>query len=211
MSESAKPLSADLVGKIRIEILTERLRPDEKLTEQTLCDKYNVSRTPIREALKNLEAEGLVQMIPNKGAFVVGLKPGEIRDLFILRMQCEMQAVRWAIERRTSDEMEAIEESLDFMRFYTERGDVKRMRPINAKYHRNIADASHNRILIDYLTKIQDYLRYSSLVIPCRADDLPVLLKEHIAIYSGFKKNDPEAGALAMEKHIKNSMMRAIS
>lgn len=209
MSDSARPLSADLTGKLRIEILTEQIRPGEKLTELAISENYGVSRTPVREALKNLEAEGLVEMIPNRGAFVVGLSAEDIRDLFILRMQGEMQAVRWAVERRAKAEMEEIEESLDFMRFYTERGDAKRMRSINAGFHKRIASASHNRILIDNLARIQDYIRYSSHVLPYRETDLAVIFKEHRAIFTALKSNDPEAGALAMKKHIGNSMRRA--
>jgi len=209
MPENTRLLSTDLAGRLRIEILTENLHPDEKLTEQAICDRYSVSRTPVREALKNLETEGLVQMIPNRGAFVVGLSKDDIHDLFILRMQSEIQAVCWAIERRTSEEMESIEESLDFMRFYTERGDTKRMRSINSNFHKRIAAASHNRILIESLSRIQDYIRYSSKVSPYAEKDLEVLLKEHKAIYDSFKKSDPAAGEKAMKKHIENSIKRA--
>ena len=209
MSENVRLLSSDLVGKIRIEILAERIRTGEKLTEQKICSQFGVSRTPVREALKNLEAEGLVEMIPNRGAFVVGLSKDDIRDLYAIRIQNEMQAVRWAVERRTKEEMESIEESLDFMRFYTERGDEKRMRSINAGFHKRIAIASHNRILADSLAKIQDYTRYSLRVLPYREADLSVILREHKSIFAAFKANDPEAGALAMKKHIENSFKRA--
>ena len=209
MPENTRLLSTDLAEKLRLDILTERLRPDEKLTEQVICNKYEVSRTPVREALKNLETEGLIEMIPNRGSFVVGLSKDDIHDLFVLRKQNEMQAVIWAIDRRTQEEMEAIEESLDFMRFYTERGDTKRMRSINAGFHKLISSASHNRILIENLSRIQDYIRYSSRVLPYLEKDLGLLLKEHKAIYAAFKSSDPEAGSLAMKKHIENSMRRA--
>ena len=210
MSENTRLRSTNLANDLRIEILTEQFRPNEKLTEQAICDKYNVSRTPVREALKTLETEGLIQMIPNRGSFVVGLSKEDIQDLFILRMHSEMQAIRWAIERRTDEEMEAIEESLDFMRFYTERGDTNRMRSINANFHKRIAAASHNRILIENLSRIQDYIRYSSKVLPYVAEDLDTLLKEHKAVYAGFKSKDPEAGEKAMKTHIENSMRRAL-
>jgi len=209
MTENTRLLSTDLVVKLRMEILTERMHPGDKLTEQAICGQFGVSRTPVREALKNLEAEGLIEMIPNRGAFVIGLSKDDIRDLYAIRMQNEMQAVRWAIERRTKEEMESIEESLDFMRFYTERGDAKRMRSINAGFHKRIATASHNRLLADSLARIQDYTRYSLRVLPYRETDLNVIFKEHKAIFSAFKANDPEAGALSMKKHIENSLKRA--
>jgi len=209
MSEHARVLSTDLINKLRIEILTERMRSGDKLTEQAICEKFSVSRTPVREAFKNLESEGLVEMVPNRGAFVIGLTVDDIRDLYAIRMLNEMQAVRWAIERRTKEEMESIEESFDFMRFYTERNDAKRMRSINANFHKRIAAASHNRILADSLARIQDYTRYSSRVLPYLKTDLAVILKELKAVFAAFKSNDVEAGEIAMKKHIENSLKRA--
>jgi len=209
MSDNTRLLSTDLVGKLRIEILAEQMRPGEKLTEQLICKQFSVSRTPVREALKNLEAEGLIEMIPNRGAFVVGISKDDMRDLYVIRMQNEIQAIRWAIERRTKEEMESIEESLDFMRFYTGRGDAKRMRSINVGFHKRIAAASHNRIIANSLSKIQDYTRYSRHVLPYRETDLAIILSEHEAIFAAFKSNDPEAGALSMKKHIENSLKRA--
>ena len=209
MPENTRPLSSDLVSKLRIDILTERMHPGEKLTEHAVSNDYGVSRTPVREAFKNLEAEGLVEMIPNRGAFVVGLSKSDIHDIYILRMQSEMQAVRWAVERRTEEELEAIEESFDFMRFYTERRDAKRMHSINSGFHSLIAAASHNRILIESLSRIQDYIRYSAHVFPYHESVLETLLSEHKEVIAAFRSNDTEAGAVAMKKHIENSLMRA--
>ncbi|MDR3304713.1 MAG: GntR family transcriptional regulator [Clostridiales Family XIII bacterium] len=202
-------LSTDLAEKIRIEILSERLRPGAKITELSLSRMFGVSRTPVREALKNLDTEGLIDMIPNRGAFVVGLSMDDLKDLYALRTSAEVQAVRWAVERRTADEMEGIEESLDFMIFYTERGDTKRMRSINAGFHRKIALASHCRIVIDDLFRMQEYIRYSIRIKPYRADELADILREHQAIFTAFKASDPEAGAAAMHTHIQNSLTRA--
>ncbi|MDR1798227.1 MAG: GntR family transcriptional regulator [Clostridiales Family XIII bacterium] len=206
--EGQASLSSDLAGRIRIEILTEQLLPGAKITEQHFSDKYGVSRTPVREALRNLEAEGLVEMIPNRGAFIIGLSARELKDLFTLRMSSEMQAVRWATLRRSKEEMEAIEESMDFMEFYTERLDAKRMRSINAGFHHRIAVAAHNRILSDTLTRMQEYIRYSARILPYREADLPEILLEHRGIFAAMQSGDPEAGAAAMQKHIENSLLR---
>ena len=112
-------LSGDLFFKLRADILAERLRPGEKLTEQRLCDMYKVSRTPVREALKQLAAEGLLETIPNRGAFVSGLSRGDMDDIFTLREIYELQAVRWAIARITEEGLAELDEILDFMEFYT--------------------------------------------------------------------------------------------
>jgi DNA-binding GntR family transcriptional regulator len=209
MSDGRQSLSADLAGKIRIEILAEQLKSGEKITEQSMSERYGVSRTPVREALKNLEAEGLIVMIPNRGAFVAGLSDDDLRDLYTLRMVDEMQAIRWATCRATKAEIEAIEESLDFMAFYTERGDAKRMRSINAGFHKRIAAASHNRILIENLSRIQDYIRYTVRVPSYNESSLTEILAEHRAIFDAFKALDTDSAANTMRRHIENSLLRA--
>jgi DNA-binding GntR family transcriptional regulator len=206
--ETQTSLSSDLATRIRIEILSEKLLPGAKITEQSLSQKFGVSRTPVREALKNLESEGLIEMIPNRGAFVVGLSESDLRDLYTLRKVSEMQAVRWAVERRTRDDMEGIEESLDFMVFYTERGDARRMRAINAGFHKKIAYAAHNRFIIDDLLRIQEYIRYNTRILPYHESELQDILEEHKQIFEAFQSNDPDAGAAAMQKHIENSLLR---
>ena len=202
-------LSSDLLTKIRIDILAERLAPNSKITEQAIAEKYSVSRTPVREALRQLQTEGLIEMIPNRGAFVIGLSADDVKDLYMLRKLNEVQAVQWAIERRTRDEMEAIEESFDFMIFYTERNDAKHMRTINSGFHKLIASASHNKLLIDNLSRTQEYVKYSAKVKPYREETLGDILEEHRAIFEAFQNNDPEAGAVAMAIHIENSLIRA--
>jgi DNA-binding GntR family transcriptional regulator len=148
-------------------------------------------------------------MIPNRGAVVIGLSESDLRDMYILRKIDEMQAVRWAIERRTKEEMESIEESLDFMVFYTQRRDTRRMRAINAGFHKKIAYAAHNRFIIDDLSRIQEYIRYSVRILPYHESDLPDILEEHRRIFAAFQNGDPDAGAAAMQKHIENSLLRA--
>ncbi|MDR0852921.1 MAG: GntR family transcriptional regulator [Clostridiales Family XIII bacterium] len=201
--------SIDLAEKIRIEILSERLIPGTKLTETALAEDYGVSRTPIREALKNLEAEGLIEMIPNRGAFVVGLSEDDIRDLYSLRRSCECRATKWAINRRTDEEFDHISESFEFMVFYTSRGDGKRMRSINAGFHHRIATASHSRMLIGMIEQFQEYIRYSAKVLPYKQEDLPIILAEHKAIYDAFVENDADAGERAMREHIIRSLERS--
>ena len=100
------PLSESLLGKLQRDILTGEFKPGKKLTEQELCSRYMVSRTPVREALKQLETDGLVENILNRGAFVVGMSDQDYEDMFELRKIYEIQAVKWAIERISEEEME---------------------------------------------------------------------------------------------------------
>ena len=104
--KSAQPLSAGLYTELQTGILSGAMPDGSKLTEQTICKQYNVSRTPVREAFRQLEADGLIENIPNRGAFVTGLTRRDISDLFDLRALFEVQAVEWAIKRMTSEDIE---------------------------------------------------------------------------------------------------------
>ena len=104
---SRLPLSNNLYARLQADILTNKIAAGEKLTEQRLCKEYDVSRTPVREALRQLETHGLVENIPNRGAFAVGFSEQDFKDMFDLRKSCEIQAVKWAIERIIDEELHA--------------------------------------------------------------------------------------------------------
>ena len=201
-------LSTDLFSSLRRNIIEGKYERGYKLTEQDICSLYNVSRTPVREALRQLETEGLIETIPNRGAFVLGFSEQEFKDIFTLRKSYEILAVRWAIERITDDELETLEETFDFMEFYTENNDIERMMNINTKFHQAIYVAAHNRMLANMLTLYQQYTEIARFNQTFGKDYLALLLEEHRAIFNGFKGRDVESGAAAMEKHMDKSFNR---
>ena len=95
---AAASLSTDLAARLKQDILDGRLKDKEKLTEKTICDRYGVSRTPVREALAKLETEGLVESIPNRGSYVRSLTNQDWIDEMTLRNLYEVQAVIWAAD-----------------------------------------------------------------------------------------------------------------
>ena len=205
---SNAPMSMSLLAKLQRDILTGKYRPGQKLTEQNLCKEYGVSRTPIREALRQLETDGLVENILNRGSFVIGLSRQDFEDMFELRKAYEIQAVRWAIERITEEEMDRLGETFEFMEFYTMRGDLDKMLVINAGFHQVIYEASHNRMLQKTLTQYQTFLKYRSMDEEYGANYLTTVLEEHRAIFKAFIDKDVKAGAEAMERHINRAKER---
>ncbi len=212
-NENAKsqnlPISNNLFSKLQKDILQGKMRAGEKLTEQSICDKYKVSRTPVREALRQLEMEGLIETIPNRGAFVIGFSAQDMADMYELRKVYEVQAVRWAIQRITDEEMEDLEETFEFMEFYTQKNDIDKMLNINTGFHQLIYTASHNRMLQHVLSSYQIYIKHSRKSSPYPDNYLAEVLEEHRAIFQAFKNKDVEAGALAMKKHMESSMSRS--
>lgn len=206
--KSNAPISSNLYSQLQKDILTGKLKSGQKLTEQAICKEYKVSRTPVREALRQLESEGLVENILNRGAFVTGLSPQEFEDMFELRKIYEIQAVKWAIERITDEEMDALEETFEFMEFYTLRNDIDKMLTINAGFHQIIYGASHNRMLKQQLSSYQTYFKYRSRENIYADNYLTNVLEEHRMIFKAFTEKDTEAGAEAMERHVENSKKR---
>ena len=107
---------------LRDKILNEEYTQGQKLNEVALSKELNISRTPIREALKQLELEGLVKSIPNKGVYVLGFSHRDIDDMLEIRYALEGLAIQLAIERINDEELEKIKEVYDLMEFYAEKG-----------------------------------------------------------------------------------------
>ncbi len=203
-------LSTDLFSSLRKDILQGRLRQGEKLTEQQVCDEYKVSRTPVREAFKQLELEGFIEMIPNRGAFVTGFSHQDIMDMYELRKAYEVLAVKWAMERITKEEFEKLEEAFEFMEFYTQKKDVEKMLNINMNFHELIYKASHNRMLYQILSSYQIYIKQSKTTRSEVSDTyLDEVLQEHRAIFEAFQAEDVDAAVEAVSRHLDNAKLRS--
>jgi DNA-binding GntR family transcriptional regulator len=204
-------LSTDLFTNLRKDILQGKLHQGEKLTEQQICDEYNVSRTPVREAFRQLELEGFIETIPNRGAFVVGFSKQDIQDMYELRKSYELLAVKWAIERITKEEYEKLEEAFEFMEFYTQKKDYEKMLNINMSFHELIYKASHNKMLYHILSSYQLYIKQSRTGGRKEMSNtyLDEILEEHRAIFEAFKSKDTDAGIKAVTMHLDNAKNRA--
>lgn len=209
--KSGQPLSAGLYTELQSDILSGGIANGSKLTEQALCKKYNVSRTPVREAFRQLEADGLIENIPNRGAFVTGLTRRDISDLFDLRALFEVQAVEWAIKRMTDEDIDRLSETVEFMEFYTLKDDVEKVLTFNSQFHNIIYAGTGNRMIQKTLAVYQTYLKHSAPAKTYTGDYLKTILDEHKAIFEAFESRNPAAGRKAMEYHMAQSKLRRIA
>ena len=201
-------LSSDLISLLRGDILKGKYAKGDKLTEQKICSDYNISRTPVREAFHKLETEGLIETVPNRGAFVLGFSRQDARDIFDLRKSYEIQAVKWAVQRITDEEFDIFAENFEFMEFYTGKNDIGKMLNINMNFHQIIYLATHNQMLYNILTYYQLYLNHLREAPVHGVDYLSLLLEEHREIYAAIKERNGLYGAEAMSKHLDNSLAR---
>ena len=205
-----QPLAGNLYSEIQEDILTGKLKAGIKLTEKKICDDYKVSRTPVREALRQLQSAGLIETIPNRGAFVLGFSDQDVQDMFELQSLYEIQCIKYAIQRITEEELDELTETFEFMEFYTMKNDIMKMININIAFHQIIYNATHNRILINIMKTYQTYQRYTNPSDYSAPDYLQDILEEHRAIYNSFIHADVEEGMKAMKVHVENSAKRKI-
>lgn len=196
--------------QLQHDILTGKLRSGDRLTERKVCDTYHISRTPVREALLRLEVNGLVELVPNKGAVITGLNLQEIRDLEIMEADAEVLAVRLGILRITRPELEKLTEVYEYMEFYTMKKDLAKMKSINAAFHQIIEESAHSRILEKHLQLYREYLACLAPLDEHLPDFLSDVLTEHRRIYRAYLAKNPEEGAAAMRQHSANSSGRRI-
>lgn len=209
--ESNQPLSNTLFVQIQKDILSGKLPANSKLTEQAVCKQYDVSRTPVREAFRQLESDGLIENIPNRGAYVIGLSSRDISDLFDLRRTFEVKAVEWAIERMDNSEIDTLRENIEFMEFYTLKADVEKVLQFNSAFHNIIYKGTKNRMLYQTLSSYQTYLKHSAPAKTFNDGYLRIILDEHKTIFEAFETKNPAAGKNAMDYHMQQSKLRRMS
>jgi len=209
MNNKSNSLPQDLFIRLRDDILQGKIPSGSKLTEQKICKEYQVSRTPVREAFQKLELDGLIDIIPNRGAFVVGISRQDIDDMYELRKAYETIAVKWAIERMTDEQLSQLEEDYDLMEFYTMKGDAAKMLQMNTNFHQLIYNATRNRMLQHILTSYQVYTKNTKVSEDYIREYLEQVLSEHKAIFVAFKARDTEAAIKATATHIENGKRRA--
>ena len=120
-------LTEEIADVVRERILRGEYEIGEKIEENQIATELRVSRTPIREAFKLLENEGLIDYIPNRGCFAKGFTKQDVEDIYAVRESLEELAVMWAVERILPEEITALEEQCDMMEFYTRKKDVKKV------------------------------------------------------------------------------------
>jgi DNA-binding GntR family transcriptional regulator len=209
MARGTKISARGIADELRIEIVSGQFRSGAQLIETSLAELYHVSRTIVRDALHILETEGSVKIIPNRGAFTVGFTVNQVTDIFTLRGTLEPLSARLAITRCDDEELETLERHLEVLSLYTSSKDIKRLEPLNAKFHRLVAEAAHSPLLFSSLRQYHIYSRKSQYTVKTIADNLAEIYYEHASIFEAFLERDAEAGSKAMATHIKNATRRA--
>lgn len=198
------PLRDVVFNTLRQAILKGELEPGERLMEIQLADRLGVSRTPIREAIRKLELEGLVLMIPRKGAEVAKISEKSLRDVLEVRRSLEELAIELACQRMTDEDMEKLEESQQAFQAAIQAGDAMSIAESDEHYHDIIYNGTGNSRLVQILYNLREQMYRYRLEYIKDADKRQILLVEHEHILKAIKERHVAAAKAAAREHIDN-------
>lgn len=206
MSEDGHSLSAQVFHTLREEILMGKYQKDEELKEKTIGEELGVSRTPVREALRQLELEGLVTIIPNRGAFVVGISKSDIQDIYEIRSLLEGLCAKWAAVNISEKQIQELEENNYLTDFHIAKGHYEQIVELDNRFHEILYEASDSKVLNHTLSDFHHYVervRKVSLGSPKRASESN---EEHRKIVEALKVHDTKQAQKLANMHIMNTI-----
>lgn len=203
-----KGLSNFVTTRLREAILTGSFEPGEKLDQDQIANELNVSRTPVREALKVLASEGYVEIRSYRGAYIPTISQQDIYNIYEIRWVIESEITRQATPIMPTDVLERFDhlfnEDLDY-----QKNRDRRHYEIDQEFHDVIASYCHNKLFKEILSKMNNRIvRVRSFALQQPGSHLEESCNEHIAILEAIKARDAEEAGRRMEQHLRNSATR---
>jgi DNA-binding GntR family transcriptional regulator len=195
-------ISDTLREKIEEQIATGALPPGSSLDEATLVEQYGVSRTPVREALIQLAAEGLIEIRPRRGAVVTSIGPTRLSEMFEVMAELEAMCARLAARRMTDSERQALQTAHQACEDACSKDDSDAYFYCNEQFHSAIYAGSHNGFLIEQASQLQRRLRpYRRLQLRVR-NRMTTSFQEHQGVVQAISAGDTEGAAQALRSHV---------
>jgi DNA-binding GntR family transcriptional regulator len=201
--EEVRPLRDRIAQMVRESIIDGKIRPGERLAEPDLASRLGVSRTPLREALLQLDSEGFVVVTPRRGAVVSELSIDDARETYIVKGALESLAARLACENITDEELECLGDIHERMtRFATARTrDNRRILQLNSEFHTTICSASRMEKLNQYIRILRSQaLRYNYIYLSVLSH-ISLSIREHARILEALSRRDGEAAERLVRAH----------
>jgi Transcriptional regulators len=201
------PLRDVVFATLREAILKGKLKPGERLMEIQLADRLGVSRTPIREAIRKLELEGLVVMIPRKGAEVAKITEKDLNDVLEVRCALEELAVELACNRITPDEIIHLKQINHEFKEAIHGSDLTTIAQKDVEFHDIIFVATNNRRLIQLISNLSEQMYRYRVEYLKNPDSHPQLVKEHEVIIANLEYKNVAEAKENIKQHIYNQVM----
>lgn len=202
--EQYKPLRDIVFETLRTAILEGNLKPGQRVMEVQLAEKLGVSRTPVREAIRKLELEGLLVMIPRKGAYVADVSIKDVLNVLEVRASLEGLAASLAAERITEEEVETLKEKAEEFEQMNRENDREGMIQKDTEFHSILLSASRNNKLLSIVEGLSDQVQRFRVVYFTEYADAKNIMEEHRQILKAISERDGEAAEKLAEEHIEN-------
>ena len=197
-------LADQVFDHLENDILSGKYRRGEILTESKLSAELGVSRTPIREALRRLEQEHIIEE-SGKGSVVIGINEKDLEDIFMIRKSLECQVAALAAKNRTEEQLKQLREALEFQEFYLNKKDPDQIKLMDSRFHETLYKLSGSTAFYDTLVplhkKIQKYRR-ASVAHSSRAE---ASVAEHRKIYEAIEAKNTALAAKYASEHVENA------
>jgi DNA-binding GntR family transcriptional regulator len=204
MQHKTVSLADQVFEHLETDILSGKYARGEILTESKLSAELGVSRTPIREALRRLEQEHIIEE-SGKGSIVIGITENDLIDIFLIREKLECMAASLAAERCTEEQLAELKETLEFQEFYLSKQDAEHIKLMDNKFHRTLYRLTGSMTFYDTLVplhkKIQKYRR-ASVESKSRAN---ASVLEHRKIFEAIAEKNSELAAKYAKEHVENA------
>lgn len=207
----APVLRQQVLDQLRAAIVDLEFEPGERLVERKLCEMMGVSRTSVREALRHLEAEGLITTVPHRGPVVTEVTPEEARDIYEVRAALEGLAGARCAERATPEIVASLRESLGAMETASRRFDRRALREMSVTFFETLFEGGHNQVCTAMIRSLQariNFLRSASFQAPGRIQEFVAELR---AIVDAVESHDPEATRAACARHVESASRHAFA
>ena len=211
-SYSYKPLRKQVYEVLRETILTGKLKPGEKITEVKIAEELNVSRTPVREAIRMLELEELIVIVPQRGVFVAGIKSiKEINDIFQVRAELEGLAAYLAAEKISEKDIKKMNNYISQLKQGFDENDLQRCIEIDIAFHQIIYEVSDNKWLQKMLDSLfEQVTRFRSRSLG-REGRMESALHEHKELSQAFADGNAQLAKELAREHIEHARQSVIN
>lgn len=198
-----RPLHHEVAHQIREMIRKGTLCTGERIVEKRFCDALGISRTPLREALRVLHGEGLVDLLPHRGAFVTQPSIQEVRDLFEVMAVLEGLCARTAAARTTSEDLAKLERLHETLEGCYAARDAERYIHANNALHKLVQQLAENQVLDEVVSGLRQRMLLHRFRQLYQADRFDQSIREHRELLEAFRRRDPAAAQAAMEHHLR--------
>lgn len=191
--------------KLREDILNGRYQENDELREAAIGEELGVSRTPVREAFRQLELEGLIRIVPNKGAYVTGISTSDVGDIYEIRSLLEGLCARWATKRISPDKIEEMEEIILLSEFHLAKGHYEQLTELDNRFHEILYDACESKILIHLLKNFHQYVQKERQQTLSDKERSRESVAEHKSIVEAMRDGNAQLAEQLADKHICNA------